>query len=181
MNNDKWVYTEFEDIDFELFQSIAGEVICTDDYEITQTETDAKYDADITLKATNKQIAIEIKNRYNINSNTTYRISDFNTLNLNYAKYKHLEAIACNRPCYLVVIYPTDKKALVWKITNETRHYPNKQVEVPKFTLTDEGKLTKWQKQFPINKARVIDIPNEAIEKMRSRITDLRKRMKNND
>ena len=181
MNNDKWVYTEFENIDFELFQSIAGEVIGTDDYEITQTETDAKYDADITLKTTNKQIAIEIKNRYNINSNTTYRINDFDTFNLNYAKYKHLEALACTRPTYLVVFYPTDKKALVWQITNETRHYPNKQVEVPKFTLTNDGNLTKWQKQFPINKARVIDIPEEAIDKMRSRIKDLRKRMKNND
>lgn len=178
--NSQWIYSEFENIDFEVFSSIAGEVVGTDDYEITQTEREAEYDADITLKETNQQIAVEIKNRYNINSNTTYRIDDFKEFNLSYHKYKTLETIACNRPTYLVVFYPSDKKAAIWKIDHTTKNYPNKQVEVPKYTLTDEGTLTKWQKQFPINKARVIDIPNEAIEKMRSQIKNLRKRIKEN-
>lgn len=179
MNNDKWVYSEFENIDFELFQSIAGEIVGSDDYEITQTERDEKYDATITLTKPNQQLFFEIKNRYNIVSNTTYKIEDFKEFNLSYSKYKSLEALACTKPCYLVAIYPTDKKALVWQITNETRYYPNVEVEVPKFTLTDDGKLTKWQKQFPLKMARVIDIPEEAIEKMRSQVRELRERMKN--
>lgn len=180
--NSQWIYSEFENIDFELFTSIAGEVVQSDDYEITivQTEREAEYDADITFKETNQQIAVEIKNRYNINSNTTYRIDDFKEFNLDYHKYKTLEAIACNRPTYLVVIYPTDRKALVWQINNETKHFKSTEVAVPKYTLTDEGTLTKWQKQFPISKARIIDIPEEAIEKMRSQIKDLRKRIKEN-
>ena len=151
------------------------------EYWFRLVSIDAKYDADITLKGNKQQIAIEVKNRYNINSNTSYRIDDFKEFNLSYSKYKSLEAIACNRPCYLVVIYPTDRKALVWQITNETRNYPNVQVKVPRFTLTDEGEKICWQKTFPIKNARTIDIPEEAIEKMRCRITDLRKRMKNND
>lgn len=180
--NSQWIYSEFENIDFELFTSIAGEVVQSDDYEITivQTEREAEYDADITLNGSNQQIAVEIKNRYNINSNTTYRIDDFKEFNLDYHKYKTLETIACNRATYLVVFYPSDKKAAIWKIDHKTKNYPNVQVEVPKYTLTDEGTLTKWQKQFPISKARIIDIPNEAIEKMRSQIKDLRKRIKEN-
>lgn len=181
MNNNQYVYSEFENIDFELFQSIAGEVVGTDDYEITQTERDEKYDADITLTETKKQIAIEIKNRFNIISNTTYRIDDFDTFNLSYSKYKSLEAIACNQTTYLVVIYPTDKKALVWQIDKNTRYYPNVQVKVPRFTLTDDGEQVCWQKTFPIKNARTIDIPEEAIEKMRLQVRKLRERMKNKD
>lgn len=179
--NSQWIYSEFENMDFELFTSIAGEVVGTDDYEITQTEREAEYDVDITLTETNQQIAVEIKNRYNINSNTTYRIDDFKEFNLSYHKYKTLEAVACNRATYLVVFYPSDRKAAIWKIDHKTKNYPNVQVEVPKYTLTDEGTLTKWQKQFPLERARVIDIPNEAIEKMRQQVRELRERIKNKD
>lgn len=180
--NSQWIYSEFENIDFELFSSIAGEVVGTDDYEITQTEREAEYDADIsiTLNGSNQQIAVEIKNRFNIYSNTTYKIDDFKEFNLDYSKYKTLEAIACNRPTYLLVIYPTDKKALVWKIDKNTRYYPNVQVEVPKYTLTNSEKEVRWQKQFPLERARVINIPIHAIDKMRSQIRDLRKRIKEN-